>query len=638
MPTGRAEGCDLSEKHATTHVPLVFCKLGNYSSPSFYARQTLSLELRGAQVIRMSRDHPVPPSHYLRSSSSPHHAPEFAYFPLESGQIRLVELLPGSRGSPIDCNLVHSSHQYDSEHYECLSYMWGSPLNPQSISMDGRIVHVRRNLRDALEAIRPEIGVKPRRVWIDALCINQKDVDERNTQVARMGRIFHNAAKVLVWLGQVADDSDFLFEHIKPRHDWRYDWAGPLDRRSLLVLLAFDGRPYWKRVWIIQELLSARSIDLFCGSKCISMDTYRWGFTSFVERLRTLGGDGLQPAWVMDGVFLMDNSPGRIILRQQYDGKTEDFSLLRLLEMCAKCKSECQLVHDRIYGLIGILKLSQQGLIVPDYSKPLSEVYADVFISLIVPDTASDSHYVTLWGYMGKSLTTSSRTVQHLLEYPLWNEEASAFHPLETICTISQLNHMRILRLDVWMEGVGAISEVGDAVGLLANGSPDLSLVDAMQKKEFYAALKHLEISHWHCTEKIGTQYTKELTSLPTTLFSPIEDENTGQEILRRRSTGQNRAFITRNGLLGFASSSIQKGDLLYGFNSLADLFLDTQNLFLIIRPGTNNSVYSFTLVGRAIMLPVPEERYCDFDYQKKKGKYANLNFKNDLITEGEHY
>jgi hypothetical protein len=403
------------------------------------------------------------------------------------------------------------------------------------------------------------------------------------------------------------------------------------------VLLAFDRRPYWRRVWIIQELLSARSIDLFCGSNYISMDAYRWGFTSFVERLRKLGKDGLQPAWVMDGVFNMDNSPGRTILRQQYGGEMEDFSLLRLLEMCAECKSECQLVHDRIYGLIGVLKSSQQGLIIPDYSKPLSEVYTDVFISLIVPDTASDSHYITFWGYGGKSLTTSSRKVQHLLEYPLLNEEASAFHSLETICTISQLNHMKSLQLGVWMEGVGAISEVGDVVGLPANLSPDLSLADAMHKEQFYSALKHLETSHLHYTKKIGTRYSKGLTGRPTTLFSPV-DENTGQEILHRQSTGQNRAFITRNGLLGFASSSIQKGDLLYGFNSLTDLFLDTQNLFLIIRPGTNKSVYSFTLVGRAILLPVPEERYCDFDSQERKGKYANFNFKNDLISEGGYY
>jgi hypothetical protein len=143
--------------------------------------------------MTMSQDRPISSLHHLGSSSSPRDVPDFVYYPLESEQIRVVEVLLRCRGSPIICNLVHSNRQYDLEEYECLSYMWGSPLNSRIISMSSQTVHVRQNLRDALEAIRPESGGKLRRVWIDALCINQKDIDERNAQVARMGRIFHDA-------------------------------------------------------------------------------------------------------------------------------------------------------------------------------------------------------------------------------------------------------------------------------------------------------------------------------------------------------------------------------------------------------------------------------------------------------------
>ncbi|KAH8594517.1 heterokaryon incompatibility protein-domain-containing protein [Bisporella sp. PMI_857] len=586
----------------------------------------------------MSRDLPGSPGHQRDGPSGSGDIAEFAYSPLKEQQIRLIELLPGARGSPINCKIVHSGLDSASEQYECLSYVWGPPLIPQSISMNGTTIDVRQNLRAALEAIRDE--VKPRTIWIDALCINQKDIHERNKQVANMGKIFRHATKVLVWLGEAADDSDLLFDHISAEEDgWGYEWVGPLDSRSAEAMLAFYCRSYWKRVWVIQEILIATSLDLFCGTKCMPMDMYRYGFTSFLWKMKGLAKSGNNPPWFTKALENnLQNSPGCNILRQQYGGKTEDFSLLRLLEMCADCKSECQLVHDRIYGLIGVLKASQQGLVVPDYSKPLCQVYVDVLILLLTPDTASDSHFVSTWGYIGKDLIASSRTTQHLLEHPLWNEKVGAFHPVASICSASQLNNMRKLRLDVWIEGVAAISEVGDALtpeALLASDSPGLNQADAIQMDRFRAAVKDLDISDFHCTYEIGTRYMKKLTDPPTTPFSPIQDGNTGKDIILHQSTGENRPFITNNGLLGLASTTVQKGDLLYGFNSLEDLFLGTRNLYLIIRPGTDHSVYSFTLIGRGIMLPVPEEKYCNFTTKRRKGKYAKFNFKDDLLAEG---
>jgi hypothetical protein len=133
----------------------------------------------------------------------------------------------------------------------------------------------------------------------------------------------------------------------------------------------------------------------------------------------------------------------------------------------------------------------------------------------------------------------------------------------------------------------------------------------------------------------------KKLADPLSTSFSPVEDKTTGKGILFHQSTGNNRPFITSNGLMGLASSRIQKGDLLYGFNSLEDLFLGTQSMYLIIRPGTHHLVYSFTLIGRAIMLPVPEEKYCSFSSRHSKrrtGKYSDFSFRDDLIAEGTFF
>ncbi|KAE9365613.1 HET-domain-containing protein [Stipitochalara longipes BDJ] len=194
----------------------------------------------------------------------------------------------------------------------------GTGLVPSKITMNGQTVRVLQNLRAALAAIR-DIE-KPRMIWIDALCINQADVDERSKQVAIMDKIYHRATKVLVWLGEAADDSHLLFGHEIPRDDWGLEWGGRRDRRYAEAMLALDSRPYWRRVWIIQEVLLARSLDLLCGTKRMSLDEYRRTFRSLLNKLGKLTGDGMDILQRRLG-----ESPGMTILHRQSGGNTEDF-------------------------------------------------------------------------------------------------------------------------------------------------------------------------------------------------------------------------------------------------------------------------------------------------------------------------
>jgi hypothetical protein len=565
----------------------------------------------------------------------------FRYGPIEEREIRLVRLLPGPRGSPIECEMVHSNLDLEPEPWECLSYMWGDPSNPELININGSVVQIRQNLQLALEAIREEGN--SRTVWIDALCINQIDALEVSKHVSTMGEIYRRANKVLVWLGQSSDDSDFLFDgHIIPDETWpdSYKWGGPFDSRTANAMLAFYCRPYWTRVWILQEILVAGSLEFFCGDRCMSMRKYRMGFTWFLEIMRGRLQDGSAPSWFTDAVRNdLESSPGCTILRLQYGGKTDTFSLLRLLELCKDCKSQCQLPHDMIYGLIGVLKSSQLGLIAPSYSKTLSELFFDVFITLIVPDTAQDSHYVSLWGYMGKDLVASLAIVQQMLQQPLWDEHVNKFHPVTSVSTASQLGKLRELRLRFWIEGMGAVSEVGDVLSpevAFEHNSSSLRQMTATQQNSFRAALKELATKDLQSVSQyIGIQYTKMATDNPDVFFSASEDRNSAaNEALLFPPTGETSPFITGNGLFGLATSKIRNGDLLYGFNALEGLFLGT-NLCLIIRPAIDNLSCGFTIIGRAILLPFPQEQYCSFRDQYRKGKYAEFTFKEDLVTEG---
>ncbi|KAF2135365.1 uncharacterized protein K452DRAFT_239048, partial [Aplosporella prunicola CBS 121167] len=122
-------------------------------------------------------------------------------------EIRILVLSPnnGSLDSPVRGRLVTRSLE-NRPNYLCLSYTWGKQDSKKSISLDGYRFPVGENLSSALHQIRrrdEEI-----KIWIDAICINQNDIPERNSQVEMMGQIYSAAKKVLVWLGPAAEDSD----------------------------------------------------------------------------------------------------------------------------------------------------------------------------------------------------------------------------------------------------------------------------------------------------------------------------------------------------------------------------------------------------------------------------------------------
>jgi hypothetical protein len=117
-----------------------------------------------------------------------------------SDSIRLIELHPGVRGSPLSCSMTEVQIA-DHPKYEALSYAWGEPGVFHTIEEVTRSSHLRitANLHDALQAIRHEHA--SRVLWIDAICINQFDLPEKGHQVASMGKIYGDAWRVIVWLG-----------------------------------------------------------------------------------------------------------------------------------------------------------------------------------------------------------------------------------------------------------------------------------------------------------------------------------------------------------------------------------------------------------------------------------------------------
>jgi hypothetical protein len=139
----------------------------------------------------------------------------YEYTPLSpnSEEIRLVYILPGPWSAPVMCELhVLSTDTLSSStlapSFQTLSYVWGNPHITRPIQVDGCVFEVTTNLYAALRRLRQKNEVK--RMWIDALCINQRDNDERTRQVMMMGRTYTRCSEVIIWLGDSVDGSEEL--------------------------------------------------------------------------------------------------------------------------------------------------------------------------------------------------------------------------------------------------------------------------------------------------------------------------------------------------------------------------------------------------------------------------------------------
>jgi hypothetical protein len=210
------------------------------------------------------------------------------------GQIRLLKIIPGTQNVVVSSQMSVTNLD-DNPIYKCLSYTWGEPGGDetdetwsrptQAILIDGIEMHVRQNLYNALIALRQSGSLGP--IWIDALCINQNDIEERNTQVAQMANIYKNAEEVIVWLGHEREYTQTAVacfqrlpvtrqellsdEHIVLR-DKVFASCSFTDSELLAMTRFFTDHAWFGRTWTLQEMWLAREMTFVCGTVYASVD------------------------------------------------------------------------------------------------------------------------------------------------------------------------------------------------------------------------------------------------------------------------------------------------------------------------------------------------------------------------------
>lgn len=180
-----------------------------------------------------------------------------AYSPLDPSrrQIRLLRVLP----DPCDLSAVLETVSLDDDpKYTALSYTWGTEASGGAgIALrgpEGRAWRqpITKNLRAVLEHLCADGA--PVTLWVDALCINQADVEEKSHQITLMRDIYSRAEETCVWLGPAADDSDLAMATIGELYESRTYVLpdGALSEARLEAINALTGREWWSRIWVLQ--------------------------------------------------------------------------------------------------------------------------------------------------------------------------------------------------------------------------------------------------------------------------------------------------------------------------------------------------------------------------------------------------
>jgi hypothetical protein len=403
------------------------------------------------------------------------------YHPLDPSkdEIRLLELLPNrsvrppEKGPTIQCVLRHAS--LGEAEYTALSYVWGDPTQKTAITVQYEWPDVYGNLSKEIVSVLVTVNLasallhlrysrKPLVLWIDAICINQVDVAEKSSQIMKMADIYERARNTVVWLGPAADDSDKVMKDL-----WylgfdarRYRFFGPGNRldlilsefsnwhtkgkyprddrgrslesfmleiyaqglgkgykafRDLQALETFLNRPWWTRVWVLQEFGKSKAVTFLCGLAILE-DTYLCpaiqaisGYWHYLENARYMHGlQFLTPlqqefwshkelahhqsqmvGWqqavtekrALTAVIARRATENHAWIKEAFGANGEDFRLGTVLEWFRGPSTNSTDPRDRIYGVLGLCSDNDKLRIVPDYTQSPEMIFTSAMRSML---------------------------------------------------------------------------------------------------------------------------------------------------------------------------------------------------------------------------------------------------------------
>ena len=352
----------------------------------------------------------------------------YVYPSLEPNEIRVLRLNSGSWDDPLSGKLEHLTlddstqiqrdeafEKEDIRHFTAISYAWGERKANRKLHIDGRYLPITESLFTALRC-RRENGDAVY-FWADQICINQNDLDERAQQVALMYNIFSRAYQVIVWLGE-ASATDHLAFHLmrlvpgiqvaefatlyrewdvkgmvvqssdcaidfetllkQPRQEGHLD-ASVRWHHCLAAFRLFTRKPWFDRLWVVQEVVCARQASFVCGSHSISSSDLFKAFETYTKLVHRGVLPAFQDAREQQIKDLYDTSPSQFGTWQDCENAYE--SLFELLMRTATLQVSDP--HDRVFALVSLAFKGLAPTVKVDYRIALQELWCQVARQLL---------------------------------------------------------------------------------------------------------------------------------------------------------------------------------------------------------------------------------------------------------------
>lgn len=369
------------------------------------------------------------------------------YQPLQQDEIRVLLLDPAEFGAPLSGRLIHidlrsgeptgepyspialestSDRSFDlggaistesdrAVGYTTISYAWGTPDFSKDIEIRGSaVLKISSSLALALQHIRLQTQV--RQLWVDGICINQLDLEERSAQVNIMATIFAHADRGIIWLGETHDSDRLAYLTIYatlraysslgidpyitlprgkmiPRilqqlseelhstvdcsiYGYQVEKRGDMVVRGLLAVWALFKRSCFHRLWVVQEIsafgLSTDRLSMQVGRDLARFDQF-FNVMLFLDRLAVSSAGGILGLCLQQKRMLERDLE---TLMEGFVARARSFGITNtLVTLFHVHQQHCSDPRDRIYALRSVLRLEEHHTLRPNYELSVAEIY-----------------------------------------------------------------------------------------------------------------------------------------------------------------------------------------------------------------------------------------------------------------------
>jgi hypothetical protein len=331
-----------------------------------------------------------------------------------------------------------------AQDYYAISYVWGNATKQKAMIIDNQTVGVPENAEIALRNLNPKASPAPRffsclrhrqgrhylPVWIDAICINQSDYNERGHQVGMMDRVYSQAAAVFIWLGE--DHTSVMKRATKSirqivkqcrretnglkdidAHVWTMTSRGPSARYSSSPLprkidwhaiASFYSAAWFERLWVVQETLLAKSAICYHGSLIIP-----WPDVALAAK------------WMFHRRYFHAQYIGREIrgilnASRMFDRNRSQNTIYDWLQMSFNFRTTVDL--DKVFAILGLIGSPQiqptASYLVPNYEKSVAEVFSGITMAAI-----EQSKHISILMFANRMLPYADEN-PHITQSPSW--------------------------------------------------------------------------------------------------------------------------------------------------------------------------------------------------------------------------